>query len=72
MRGGLRVSAVSIFCWFYRLKVVIKVRDITFDSLTILFLINYSELVYITKVVRFYKYFNIVKENSIVYKLYCW
>jgi len=29
-------------------------------------------MMYMTKVVGFYKYFNIVKENSIVYKLYCW
>jgi len=24
------------------------------------------------KVVKFYEYFNIVKENFIVYELYCW
>jgi len=26
---------------------------------------------YMTKVAGFYKYFNMVEENSIVYKLYC-
>jgi len=41
MRNGSRVSIVSIFCWFYRFKVVIRVKDIIFDKLTILFLINY-------------------------------
>jgi len=27
---------------------------------------------YMTKVVEFYKYVNMVKENFIIYKLYCW
>jgi len=46
MRDRSRVFTVSIFCWFYRFKVVIRVKDIIFDKLTILFLINYWDLDY--------------------------
>jgi len=45
MRGGSRVSTVSIFQWLYRFE-VIKVTDIVFDKLTILFLFNYWDLDY--------------------------
>jgi len=41
MRGGSRVSTVSIFYWLHCLKVAVKVKDIVFDKLTILFLFNY-------------------------------
>jgi len=41
MRGRSRVSTVNIFYWLYRFKVVIKVKDVVFDKLTILFLFNY-------------------------------
>jgi len=75
MRDGSRSSAVSIFCWFYRFKVVIREKDyIIFDKLTILFLINYSDLgygVYNKSCKISFKYFNIIKEIFIVYKLYC-
>jgi len=41
MRGGSRVSTVSIFYWLYCLKVTVNVKDIVFDELTILFPVNY-------------------------------
>jgi len=41
MRGGSRVSTVSIFYWLYCFKVAVEVKDIVFDKLTILFLFNY-------------------------------
>jgi len=41
MRGRSRVSTISIFYWLYRSTVVIKVKDIVFDKLTILFFVNY-------------------------------
>jgi len=46
IRDRSRVSTVSTFCWFYRFKVVIRVKDIIFDKLTILFLVNYRDFDY--------------------------
>jgi len=51
---------------------VVRVKDIIFDILTILFLvIGIWTMVYMTKVVGFHELFNMVKENFIVYELYC-
>jgi len=46
MRGGSRVLTVSMFQWFYRFKVVIKVESTVYGKLTILFLVNYWYLEY--------------------------
>jgi len=46
MRGESRVSTVSVFYWLYCLKVVIKVKDIVFYKLTILYLLNHWVLDY--------------------------
>jgi len=41
MRGGSGVSTVGVFCRLYRSLLVVGGKGIIFDSLTILFLVNY-------------------------------
>jgi len=64
---------VNMFQSLYRFKVAVKVRNMVFDKLTIYYslIIGFWNMVYMTKVVGFYEFFNMIKENFIVYKLYC-
>jgi len=51
---------------------MIVMMSVVFNKLTIFSLtVEILTMMYMIKVVGFHKYFNIVKENFVVYKLHC-